>query len=157
LVLVEFREESRLRVDQRFAGFGGNRFVGFQSAVAANMNHDVAALREHAADEQAAMAVSRVLLAANQGHAESLHAGFKPCDPRLEAGVVAQTAIKNAAFGVVVGRIGRPSAEFRPEKEIPDSGFLQRSLHQFLIELRDVLRVGRTARIDHYLNLVLAE
>jgi len=123
--------------------------------VAANMNHDVAALREHAADEQAAMAVSRVLLAANQGHAESLHAVSSRAIPP-GSGVVAQTAIKNAAFGVVVGRIGRPSAEFRPRKRYrtPDSSS-DRCISSY--RTADVLRVGRTARIDHYLNLVLAE
>ena len=62
-------------LDQRLAGFGGHRFVGFQAAVAANVEHGVAALGEHAADEQAAMAVGGVFLAANQRHAEALHAG----------------------------------------------------------------------------------
>ena len=114
--------------------------------------HGVAALGEHAADEQAAMAVGGVFLAANQGHAEALHAGFKARDGRLEAGVVAQTAIKNAAFGVVVGRIRRTPAQFCAEKQIADSRFLQRTLHQLLVELRDVFRVGRAARIHHHLD-----
>jgi hypothetical protein len=93
LVLVEFREERGLCADEWLAGFSGHRLVGFQAAVAANVLHGVAALDEYATDEQAAMAVGGVFLAANQRDAEALHAALKPRDGRLEAGVVAQPAV----------------------------------------------------------------
>jgi hypothetical protein len=89
LVLVQFREERGLRIDQRLAGFSGNRLVGFQPAVAANVKHGVAVLAKDATDEQAAMTVCRVFLAANQGDAEALHAGFKASNGCLEMGIVA--------------------------------------------------------------------
>ena len=121
------------------------------------MLHGVAALNEYAANEQAAMAVGGIFLAANQGHAVALHAAFQPRDPRLEAGIVAQTAIEDAALGVVVAGIGRTATQFCAEEEIADSRLLQRALHQLLVELRDVLRVGRASRIDHHFDRVPAE
>jgi hypothetical protein len=157
LVLVEFGKERGLCVDQRLAGFSGHCLVGFQAAVAANVLHGVAALGEHAADEQAAMAVGGVFLAADQGHAEALHASLKPRNGCLKEGVVAEPAVKDAAFGVVVGRIRWASTQLSAEKEVTYSRFLQRALHKFLVELRDVLRVGRAARIDYDFNAVLAK
>jgi len=157
LILVEFREERGLRIDQRLAGLGSNRLVGFQAAVAANVKHGVAALAKHAADEQTAMAVGRIFLATNQRDAEALHAGFKANNRRPEVGIVAQPAIENVACGVIVGGIGGPSAQFSAEKEIADSRFFQGTLHEFLVELRDIFRVGGAARIDHHFNAVLAE
>jgi len=141
LVLVEFRKERGLGVDERLAGFSGNRLVGFQAAVAANVEHGVAALSEDAADEQAAMAVCGVFLAAEQGDAEALNAGLKTYDGRLEAGIVAKPAIKDAAFGVVISRIGWAATQLRAEVEIADSRVLQGTLYEFLVELRNVLRV----------------
>jgi hypothetical protein len=109
LILVEFREECGLGVDERLACFRGHRLIGFQATVAANVEHGVAALSENAADEQSSMAVGWVFLAAKQGDAEALDAGFKTHDGRLEAGIIAKPAIKDAAFGVVVGGFaGRP-------------------------------------------------
>jgi len=157
LILVEFGKERGLCADQRLAGFSGHRLVGFQAAIAANVSHDVAALGEHAANEQAAMAVGGVFLAADQGHAEARHAGLKPRNGCLKESVVAEPAVKYAAFGVVVGRIRWASTQLRAEKEIADSRFIQGALHKFLVELRDVLRVGRAARIDYHFNAVLAQ
>jgi hypothetical protein len=157
LIFIQFRKKRGLCADQRLAGFSGNRLVGFQAAVAANVLHGVAALGEHASDEQAAMAVGGVFLAANQGHAEALHAGFKARDGRLKEGVVAEPAVKDSAFGVVVGGIGRASTQFRAKEKVTDSRFLQGTLHELLVELRNVLRVGRTARIDYHINAVPAE
>jgi len=119
------------------------------------VEHRVTALCENATNEQAAMAVSRVFLPANQSHSKALQAGLKPRNGRLEAGIVAQAAVKDVAFGVVVGWIGRTSTQFRAEEEITNSRFLKRTLHHFLVELWRELRVGRTARIDYNLNPVL--
>jgi hypothetical protein len=157
LVLVEFREECGLNANQRLAGFSCHRLVGFQTAVAANVEHGVAALGENAADEQAAMAVGWVFLAAKQGYTEAFHAGLKAADGRLEAGVVAEPAVKNTAFGIVISGIGGAATQLLAKEEVTDSRLLQRALHEFLVELRDVLRVGRAARIDHHLNPVLAD
>jgi hypothetical protein len=157
LVLVQFREQRGLRIDEWLAGFSGNRLVGFQAAIAANVKHGVAVLAKDAADEQAAMAVCRVFLAANQCNAEALHAGFKASNGRLEVCIVVEPAIEDAAFGVVVGGIGRPAAQLRAEKEIADSRLFQGTLHEFLVELRDILRVGGAARIDHHFNALLEE
>jgi hypothetical protein len=157
LVLVQFREQRGLRIDEWLAGFSGNRLVGFQAAIAANVKHGVAVLAKDAADEQAAMAVCRVFLATNQGDAEALHAGFEASNSSPEADVVAQAAIENAALGVIVGGIGRPATQLRAEKEIADSRLFQGTLHEFLVELRDILRVGGAARIDHHFNAVLEE
>jgi hypothetical protein len=110
LVLVELREESRLNTDQRLAGFGGNNFVGFQTAVAANVKHGVATLHKDSADQQAAMAVRRVLFAAQKSHAKALHTGFKPRDGRFEPGVLAEASINDMARRIVIGRIRRTSA-----------------------------------------------
>jgi hypothetical protein len=157
LVLFEFRKERGLRIDQRLAGLGGYRFVGFQAAIAANVKHGVAVFAKYAADEQAAMTVGRIFLATNQGDAESLHAGFKASNGCPEVGIVAQPAIENVAFGIVVGGVGRPAAQFGAEEEIADSRFFQGTLHEFLVELRDIFRVGGAARIDHHFNAMLAE
>jgi len=157
LVLVEFGKERGLCVDQRLAGVCGDHIFRFQAAVAANVNHGVAALGEYAANEQAAMAVGGVFLAANQGHAEALHASLKSRNGCLKKSVVAEPAVKDAAFGVVVGGIGRTSAQLRAEKEIADSSFLQKTLHEFLVKLRNILRVWRAARIDYHINAVPAE
>jgi hypothetical protein len=54
-----------LSVNQRLPGGGGNCCVGFQTSVAANVKHGVAALSEYATDEQPPMAVGGVFLAAN--------------------------------------------------------------------------------------------
>jgi hypothetical protein len=110
LVLVEFREERGLVADQRLAGLGCDRFVRFQPAIAANVDHRVAVLGEYAANEQAAMAVGWVFLSAKQGYAEAFHAGLKPGDGSLKASVVAEPAIKNAAFRVVIRWVGRAAA-----------------------------------------------
>jgi hypothetical protein len=139
LVLVEFREKSGLVADQRLSGFSGDGFIGFDAAVAANVEHGMAALCEHAADEQAAVAMSGILLAANQGHAEALHAGLQTGDGCLKMGVLAKPAIEDAAFGVVVGRVGWATAQLRAKKEIAYPRFLQRTLHEFPVELRNVL------------------
>jgi hypothetical protein len=157
LVLVEFGKERGLCADQRLAGFSGYRLVGFQAAVAANVLHGVAALSEDAANEQAAMAVGGVFFAADQGHAEAFHAALKPRNGCLKEGVVAEPAVKDAAFGVVVGRIRWASTQLRAEKEIANPRFLQGALHELLVKLRDVLRVGRAARIDYYFNVMLAQ
>jgi hypothetical protein len=141
LILVEFREECGLGVDERLACFRGHRLIGFQATVAANVEHGVAALSENAADEQSSMAVGWVFLAAKQGDTEALDAGFKTHDGRLEAGIIAKPAIKDTAFGVVVGGIGRAATQLRAKVEITDSRFLQGTLHKFPVELRDVLRV----------------
>ena len=45
----------------------------------------VAAFDEYPPNEQAAMAVGRVFLAAKQGHTETLYTGLKAVDGRLEA------------------------------------------------------------------------
>jgi hypothetical protein len=157
LILVEFRKERGLRVDERLAGLGGYRFVGFQAAIAANVKHGVAVFAKYAADEQAAMTVGRIFLATNQGDAESLHAGFKASNGCPEMRIFVQPAIKDVAFGVVVGGIGGASAQFGAEKEIADSRFFQGTLHEFPVELRDIFRVGRATRIDHHFNAMLAE
>jgi len=57
----------------------------------------MAALAEDAADEQAAMAVGGIFLAAEQGHMEALHARFKAGDGGFEAGVLAEAAVEHAA------------------------------------------------------------
>jgi hypothetical protein len=103
---------------------GGDFGLGFHAPVAADVEHGVAALGEDAADEQAAMAVGRVFLAAKQRHAKALHSGFKAGDGCMESGVVAQPTVKDAAFGVIVIRIRRASTQFGAEKEIADSGLL---------------------------------
>ena len=116
----------------------------------------MAAFGEHAADEQAAVAVGGVFLSAEQGYAEALHAGLEPGDCCLEAGVVAEAAVEHAARGVVVGRIGGTAAQLLAKKKVVNLRLLQRLLHEFPVELRNIFRVGRTARIDHNLDLVLA-
>jgi len=121
------------------------------------MLHGVATLSEDAANEQAAMAVGGVLLSADQGHAEALHAGLKARDGCLKEGVVAEPAVKDAAFGIVVGRIRWASAQLHAEKKIADPRFLQGTLHELLVELRNVLRIGRAARIDYHLYAMLAQ
>jgi len=129
----------------------------FQAAVPADVEHGVAAFGEDAADEQAAMAVSGVFLAAEQGYAEALHPGLKAGDCCLEAGVVAEAAVKDAAGGVVIGGISGATAQLRAEKEVANPGLFQGALDEFLVELRNVLGVGRAARIHHHLNAVLAD
>jgi hypothetical protein len=118
LILVKFRKERWLCANQRLACLLGNRLVGFQAAIAANVKHGVASLGQYAANQQAAMAVGRIFLAANQRHAESLHACFKTRDPRLKVGVVSDSAIKHVAFGVVVSGIGWPSAQLSAQKKV---------------------------------------
>jgi hypothetical protein len=156
LVLVEFSEECWLVRDQRLSGFGGHGFVGVKVAVAPDVEHGVAALNEHAADKQAAVTMGGVFLAAKQGHAKALHAGFKAGDGCPEASVVAEAAIEDAARGVVIGRIGGTATEFSAEKEVANSRFLQGPLDGFLVKLRNVLGVRVAARIHNHLDLVLS-
>jgi len=138
LVLVQLGKQSRLPAHQGFAGFSSDLGVCFQTAVATNVEHGVAALGEHAADEQAAVTVGGIFLAAEQGHAEALHAGFKPLDRCQKTSVAAQPAVENAAFGVVISRIVRPSAQFFAKIKVADSCLLQGTLYEFLVELRDI-------------------
>jgi hypothetical protein len=117
----------------------------------------VTALGEYATDEQAAVAVGRVFLAAKQRNAESFHTGFKTRDGRLEAVIVAETAVEYMAFGVIIGGILRASAQLRAKKKITEPGLFQRTLHKILVELRHVLGIGRAARIDHNLDVMPAQ
>jgi hypothetical protein len=152
LVLIEFRKQGGLCIDQRLSGFGGNRFIGFETPIAANVKHGVAALGEYATDEQAAVAVGGVFLSAEKSDAESFHAGFKPCNRSLEAVIVAEAAVENMALGVVIGRVLRAAAQLRTKKKISKPGLLQRTLNKIPVKLRYVFGVGRTARIDHNLD-----
>ena len=68
------------------------------------------ALGEHAAYEQAPMAVGGVFLAADQGYTEPLHAGFQALDGCLEPGIVAEPTVKHVARRIVIIRIRRPAA-----------------------------------------------
>jgi hypothetical protein len=139
LVLVEFREECGLGVDERLAGLVGNLFVGFQATVATDVLHGVAVFGEDAADEQAAMAVSGVFLAADQSDAKALHAGFEARDGGLEAGIVAEAAVEHSAFGVVIGGIGGTAAQLLAEEKIADVRLFKGALHQLPVKLRNVL------------------
>jgi hypothetical protein len=110
LVLVQFSKECGLDVDQRLACFRCNRLVGLQTAVTSNVEHCVTVFYEDAADEQAAMAVGRVFFSANQDHTEGSNTGLKAGDGCLEMFVVAESAIEDSAFGVVVIRVRRAAA-----------------------------------------------
>jgi hypothetical protein len=70
------------------------------------VNHIVAALGKNAANQQTAVAVGRVFLAANQCHTESGHTRLKTGDGSLETGVISKTAIEHASRGVVIRGIG---------------------------------------------------
>ena len=77
-----------MSVNQRLPGGCGNCCVGFQTAVAANVKHGVAALGEYASDEQPPMAVGGVFLAANQSYLGATDVCLKPGDGCLEAGIL---------------------------------------------------------------------
>jgi hypothetical protein len=138
LVLVKFREQSGLGPDQGLSGPGGYCFVGFEPAVAANVNHGVAALGQYPPNEQPAMAVGRILLAAHKRDAKALHSGLKASDGCLKAFIVAKPPIDYVTCGIVVGWVGRPSAQFRAQKKIADSHLLQRALQKFAIEMWNI-------------------
>lgn len=157
MVLGEFSEESGLSADQRFAGFGSNGFVRIQAAIAANVQHGVAALGEHAANQQTAMAMGRVLFAAKQGDAIALDAGLKAGERFLEAGLLAEMAIKDVPMGIVAIRIRRSTAEFRAQVEIAEARLFQRTLKNFPVKLGRKFRIGRGAKVDYDFNLMLAK
>jgi hypothetical protein len=157
LVLGEFSKERGLSADQRLAGFGSNGFVGVQAAIAANVQHGMASLGEYTPNQQAAMAMGRVLFAAKQGDAIALDAGLKAGERFLEARFLAEMAIENVTSGVVALRVCRSAAEFRTQVEITEARLFQRALKMFPVILRRKFRIGRGAKIDHDLNLMLAQ
>ena len=144
-------------VNQRLAGCGCNHFVGLKAPVAADVDHGVTALGKHAPHEQASMAVGGVFLSAQQSHAEALHAGLESRNPGLELAVIAEPPINDTARGVVVSRVRRTSAKLRTKEEIADSSLFEGPLNEFLVELQNILRVGRTAYIHHHFYSVLAD
>jgi hypothetical protein len=157
LVLVEFREESGLGTDQRFFGFGGDRFVGLNTAIAANVNHDVAALSEDAAHEQTAMTVSGIFLATEQCNAEALDASLKARDGFQEMGVVAEPTVNDSAGSIVIRGIRRAATQFRAKEQVSNSGVLQRALNEVFVKLGDIFRIRGTAGVHHNLNVMLAD
>jgi hypothetical protein len=105
------------------------------------VEHVVASLGKDSTDKQTPVAMSWIFLAAEQSYAEAFNACLKTCDSRLEAGVLAEAAVDNAAGGVVIGGVRRASAQLRAEEEVAESCLLNRPLNELSVKLRNVFGI----------------
>jgi len=157
LVLIQFGKQGRLRGNQSFPGSLRDLQLRLEAAVRADMQQFVAALDQNAANQQAAMAVRRVFLAAHQGHSELRHTAFQPFNAALEERIARALTVEDATARVVVIVSAWASAEFFAEEEVFDAASREIPSQSSLIELRRKLRVRRRPRIDDDLNAVAGQ
>ncbi len=120
MVLVEFRKQRWLGIDQRLSRFGCHGFFRFQASVATNMKHCMTALDKDTPNQKAAVAMRRVFFPANQGDSKALHPVFKASDGCFELGIFTKPPINHPALGVIVVWVGRTATQIRAKKKVAE-------------------------------------
>jgi hypothetical protein len=92
--------------------FAGEIGFGLEAAVAADVIDVDAALDQDACDEKAAVAVGGVFFGAEEGDAESCHAGFEAGEALAEEFGFSYAVIEYVTFGVVEFGAFGAAAEF---------------------------------------------
>ena len=123
--------------------------------VAADVAHVDIPLAQHTADQQATVAIGRILFTAHQCHAIGLDTGEQSVDPLAESGRLGHLAIEDMPLFVVELLALGPAADLEAEKQILQVGPQQRSRNDLFVEVRSVAAVGAAANVDHDVNLVL--
>ena len=136
---------------------GGQFGLGLRAAVAAKVDDPHAAVLQHAADQQAAVAVGRILLAAKDRRAGARQPLQQPLDSLPEAGRFGQGAVQHAALLVIEARILGASAQQVAEVQILDFPLLERRMDRLAIELRGIARIGTRSHVDQQLDLMACE
>ena len=99
---------------------GGDLVFALHAAVAAKVQHPHAPLAHYPADQQPAVAVGRIFLAAEDGHAILADAAQQPLDPLLEAGRSGQAVVQYMAPIVAKAVVFHAAADQIAEKQILD-------------------------------------
>jgi len=99
-------------------------FFRLQPSVAANVFYGDATLREHASDQQSAVASRRVLFRADHRHRVLAEAFFEARQSFLENARLGDLVVVDAALGIVVIVSARPAAQFAAEVDVLESSRL---------------------------------
>jgi hypothetical protein len=135
LVLVEFGEQGGLAGCQGLPGFQRDLEFRVEVAVGPNMQELMASLDQHAADEQAAMAMSGVFFAAQKRDTKLSHPAFQSLNAGQENGSGGSFAVQDATALVVEGVAFWAAAKLFAEKEVFDGGACETFLQGLPVEL----------------------
>ncbi len=136
---------------------GGELFLALDSAVATDVHNAHAMPLRHPADQQPAVAVGRILLAAEDRHAGLPGLVEQLLDRLAEVGGFGHSAVEHVPGGVVAGRIVDAPSQPIAEKAIFDIPITQRRPDRFSIELRGVTRIGTRADVGQHLDPMLRQ
>jgi hypothetical protein len=93
-------------------------WLGFESAVPANVSHANATAGQHAADQETAVTVLRVLFAAEQRHPILPNSTLKPVDAVKKRVRLRDTRVEDMAIVVVKFLAAWPTSQFLSSEDI---------------------------------------
>jgi len=131
---------------------GGQFGLGLRAAIAAEMDDAHAAILQHPADQQPAVAVGRVFLAAKDRRAGLRKPFQQPLDSLPETGRFGKGAVQNPPLAVIESRILGSPAQQVAEVQIPNSPVLKRWMDRLAIELRGISRIGTRSNVDQHVD-----
>jgi len=131
---------------------GGQFRLGLQAAIPPDVMDRDAALAEHAADEQAAMATGGVFLGAQSRYDVLPQALFQTGQALPEPGGLDYLVVQDMTRGIIICVAARPAAEFAAEVDVLESRGAQSLQQWFAIELCGVLGIRAGAHIGDHSN-----
>ena len=137
--------------------FGGQFGLGLRAAVTADVDDAHAVVLEHAADQQAAVAVGGILLAAEDRGAGAGQPFAQPLDSLQEAGRLGHGGVQDPALVVVEARVRGASAQLVAEVQILNLPLQKRGMNRLAIELRGVARIGTRSNVDQQIDAMLCQ
>jgi hypothetical protein len=119
-----------------FIGHEAYLLLDVDAAVAADVAKRRASLGQDLADEQAAMTITGILLAAHHGRAAALRLADKSLEAKAESVRRRDHVVSHVTVVVVGVAFGRASSEFIAQKHVVDPALPQTSLEWRSVEVR---------------------
>jgi len=114
-------------------------------------------LDQDAAHQQAAMAMSRIFLAAQQSYAKRDDPALQSFYTFHECRIGLHAAVEHVPVFVVIRRISRAATQFAAKKNVFDPALSKFSLHDFTVELRGKAGIGRGPSVHNHIDLMACQ
>ncbi len=131
--------------------------LDLDATVGANMPKLAPTFGEDPANQQAAVAVRRVLLAAEHRDPVAPHPGDQSIEPAQEPWRAGDQVVADVALLVVEHVLGRPPAELGAQEHVANPGCRQRSFEWRPVELRRVPGAGNRSNVCDHIDRVLSQ